>query len=259
MDVHPSFLLPPPHDIRDRSAPDYREFFDRFVADVKQRGIQVPLLAYREGEKFRISDGLTRYLAALLAVLETVPVLVYRDKPDESTLKIGQLQANAMRLGMSDLEYAAVYQDIMNLNGWKPAELWRQIKVNPATGTKRLAISTRLCDQVRAMVAEGIVCARAGYAISRITDTSKQIDLAEKFKEGKLCVEGVEARVSELLGNKKPKQDKPLKLTKDGIELKAHNPTAESLRAFLDKITAALKRLKPGDDLGDLTFHFKSS
>jgi hypothetical protein len=56
--VHLSQLLHPSQDIRDRNTPEYREFFDRLVADIKVRGIQIPILAHREGEKLRIIDGL---------------------------------------------------------------------------------------------------------------------------------------------------------------------------------------------------------
>jgi ParB-like chromosome segregation protein Spo0J len=257
----PPDFLPPEPDIRDRKAPSYRAFLDQLAADLKERGVQVPVLAYLDGERPRLIDGETRRQGLLLAgVNSPVPTLLYAEKPDASVEMVGKLQANAMRHDMTDLEYAAVYQQIMALNGWSAAELWRQLKVNPATGTKRLSISTRLCEQVRAMVAANAVCARAAYAISRLADIPVQIDLAERYRQSKICAEGVEAEVDRILnGGKRGMKQKPLHLKLEGIGFTAKKPTAEAIRTFLDRLSAALKKLKPGDDIGDLPFHFRSS
>jgi ParB/RepB/Spo0J family partition protein len=244
--VHLSTLLPPLQDIRDRDNAGYQEFFARLVADLKVRGMQVPILTHREGDKLRIIDGLTRYLAALLAMLDTVPALVFDEKPDQATLLIGQLQCNAMRHDMTDLEYAAVYQQLMKLNNWSPAELWRQLKVNPATGTKRLAISTKLTEQVKALVAEGKLAVRAAYAISRLQDIPTQIDLADQFVRGALCVEGVEAEVNRSLkGSKRPGKPKPLTLTIGGdIEVTVNrSATLEAIATAFEGAAAVVKKL----------------
>jgi ParB-like chromosome segregation protein Spo0J len=243
--VHPSQLLQPLLDIRDRSTTEYREFFDRLVADMKARGMQIPILAYWEADRPRILDGLTRYLAALPARLETVQVLVYAEKPDDSTLLLGQLQCNAMRMDMSDLEYASVYQQLMTLNKWSAAELWRQLKVNPATGTKRLAISTKLCEQLKALVGEGKLAVRAAYAISRIADVNTQIEVSDKFVRGALCVEGVEAEVNRILkGSKRPVKEKPIVFKIGDIEVTMQRSVSlETIATAFDGVAAVVKRL----------------
>ncbi len=105
--AHLAQLIPPLKDIRDRTEPNYRVHFDNMVADAKSRGIQVPIITFREGDRCRIIDGLTRYLAALMAQLDTVPVLVYPEKPSEAEIKLGTLLANSMRRDMKVLELAA--------------------------------------------------------------------------------------------------------------------------------------------------------
>jgi len=260
LQAHLAMLLQPLQDIRDRTSRDHREFFDQLVADVKIRGVQVPIIAYREGDKLRIIDGLTRYLAALLALLDTVPALVYAEKPSEADLKLGMLLANSMRRDMKVLELAVIYQDLKRLNGWSDAELARNLHVSPSHVAKVLAISAKLCEPCRVMVSSGELAPRAAYAISRIADIATQINLAAQFKEGKLCVEGVEAKVVEILkGCKKPEKEKSLTLKCDGVELKATKPTRESVRAFIDRVTVAFRKLKEKDDIFDLGFHFKST
>jgi hypothetical protein len=150
-----------------------------------------------------------------------------------------------MRQDMTDLEYAAVYQQLMKLNNWSPAELWRQLKVNPATATKRLAISTKLCDQVKTLVAESKLAVRAAYAISRVADIPTQIELADKFIRGVFCVEGIEAEVKRILkGGKRPVKEKPLTLKIGDIELTVKRSTAmESLASALETGIALVRKL----------------
>jgi ParB/RepB/Spo0J family partition protein len=239
--VHPATLLPVADDIRDRTAPDYREWFDRLVADVRLNGIRVPIIVYREGVRCRVIDGETRRLCCLMAGnVEAVPILIYEQKPDDAALKLAQFQANAMRLGMSPLECAAVYADLMKLNGWSHADLSRRIHVSPAQIAKCLAISAKLCPEVQEMVAAGDVPPRAAYAISRC-DPAMQFDLARKVKDGLLCVEGLEIHLPKLNGRKV--KQKPVKLSLNGVVVQISGDVVEGLRAFVGKATEALKRL----------------
>ncbi|OWK42374.1 ParB/RepB/Spo0J family partition protein [Fimbriiglobus ruber] len=258
--VHLSELLQPLKDIRDRDTPEYREFLDRLAADLKARGMQVPILAYREGDKLRIIDGLTRFLAALLALLETVPVYVYAEKPNEAELILGQLLANSMRRDMTVLELAAVYLDLKKINNWNDSTLARHVHANASQVHKILAISTRLCEQCKAMVAAGDLAPRAAYAISRLADAAAQVCVAEKFKKDVLCAQGVEAEVTRLLaGSKKTKAEKPLGLEHEGIALSAKKPTLEALRAFAEKFNSAVKKMKTAEDVADLPYLFKNA
>jgi ParB/RepB/Spo0J family partition protein len=250
-------------DIRDRTTPEYEEFFKRLVPDVKARKVQIPVIAYRESEKFRLIDGLTRFLAAMLALLDDIPVLVYDEKPDEAAMVLGQLQCNAMRHDMTDLECAAVYQQLMQLNGWTPAQLWRELKVNPATGTKRLAISTKLCEHVKGLVASNKLAVRAAYAISRVSDVPTQIELADKFVAGALCVEGVEAEVNRILkGGKRPAKEKPIYL-KIGGEVEVTVKRSASMdaiaTAFEGAATVVKKLLKDHKGIEYLSLEFKTN
>ena len=100
----PAWLLGVQVDKRVRSGPDYAEFFPRFVADLRLRGVLVPIIAVRRGEVAEVLDGETRRLAALMAGCATVPILVYDQQLAESDLIVAQLQANEMRLDFTDLE-----------------------------------------------------------------------------------------------------------------------------------------------------------
>ena len=89
---------------------------EHLVADVMERHVQQPIIGYKDAEAgpeaVRVLDGWTRTLAARVAGLDTVPVLVHEQPPDDDELLESSLQANAMRLDMNDFEYAAVYAQI---------------------------------------------------------------------------------------------------------------------------------------------------
>ncbi len=246
--VHPSRLLPVLNDLRDREAPDYLDFFhNRLVPDIRERGVQMPLIAYWDGEMARLVDGMTRYLAALMAAVQAVPVLVYAHKPDDKALPLASLLANSLRRDMTPLELAGVYQELTRLNGWSQAELARHARVSPAHVAKVLAISTKLCPEARELVAAGKLSPRAAYALTRLPE-QQQANLARKAVDFPLAVESVEEAVSKLLDNGRKPKAKPLKLRFDGICMTVINPTTDGLQAFFERGLAAVKKLgKDGD------------
>ena len=149
---HPSWLLPVANDKRTREGNDYQQHFANFFADVKTRGVQQPLIAVVDGEMARVIDGETRRQAALLAGIDSIPILVYQDALTGNDLVIAQLQANAQRRDFTELELAAIYAELMKLNNWSQADLARNIHVSPGRVSKILAISMNLCTEVQAMI-----------------------------------------------------------------------------------------------------------
>jgi|GEM_PF-3301961 len=243
---HPSWLLPVRNDKRTRTGAEYQGYFANFTADVKARGVQQPVIAMTEGDAARVVDGETRRQAALLAGLDSIPILLYQRELSEAELAVAQLQANAQRRDFTPLELAAVYQELMRLNGWSQSQLAHAIHVSPGRVAKVLAISTRLCAEVRELVIAGLP-PRAAYALSRLQGP-QQVELARKAVEVPWAVETVEAKVAALLGNNKKAKAKPLKLKLDGVQMVASNPSLDGLQAFAERLLAALKRLaKDGD------------
>ncbi|MDE2509179.1 MAG: ParB/RepB/Spo0J family partition protein [Planctomycetota bacterium] len=239
-----ALILAVAKDIRDRTTPEYRDFFDRLVADIRERGVQVPLIAYREGERVRILDGETRRLAALMAGVEMAPVLLYDEEPDEADLKLAQLLVNTLRRDNTPLERATVYQELMQAKGWTQADLARHVHATPAQIAKDLAISNRCCETVREYVAAGTLKPRAAYAISRLPDPSQQAELAKKAVALPMSVESIEEAVNRLLGTKKAKKPQPMKLAYGSVTATVTGDVVEGLKAFIAKTGEALRRIE---------------
>ncbi len=233
---------------RTRSGAQWQRHFEQFTEDVKERGILQPIIAVGEGESARVVDGETRRQAALLAGLESIPILVYECELTESQLVIAQLTANAQRRDFTWDELAGIYAELMLLNGWSQAQLARNIHVSTAQVSKVLAISANLCEEVRALVAAGKVAPRAAYAMSRV-EPQQQMELADKFVKGVLCVESVESRVAQILGKGEKKQ-KPMKVELGGVTIiVAATNVMDAMKSAATKLLEAIKRLEK-DGLG---------
>jgi len=244
--THPANLIPVEKDLRTRDDPDYKAFFDRLLADVRERGVQQPIIGFRIGERVQVLDGETRRQTSLLAGRESVPVLVYDQKPSPEEMLVGQLQANALRGDMTPLEYAQVYQRLLIDHGWTQVQLAERLHVSPGDVSKTLAISSGLADVLKERVAAGTLAVSVAYALTKLRDHGQQIALADEADQRKWKRDTVEARVKQMLG-KKVVKEKPVKgRTPGGLQYTA--PGSLGWQAFMDEVkrlqTAAERGLK---------------
>ena len=251
--INPALLLPPLIDLRDRTAPDYLDYFhNQLLPDIRKRKVQVPLTGYREGDRVRIGDGLTRLQGALLAGLETVPVLVWPHKPDENQMVLSMLLANAMRRDMQSLELAAAYSNLLELNGWTQADLARALHVSPAHVAKVLAISAKLHPEAQELVAAGKLVPRAAYAISRLP-VDQQLELARKAASLPMAVESVEEAVIRILGNGRKIASKPVKFRACGVSGAIETVNGDAVptfKAFTARCIEVSKQIDRNPELG---------
>lgn len=243
--VHPSALLPNPHDKRDRTTPEYREWEYALSQDVRERGVKNPILAMRQGDKLVILAGMTRWKSALLAGLESIPVLV-QDRPlSRGEMLKEQLLENEMRRDFSDLERAELYAELMQENRWTPAELARALKISPAQVSKVMSVSRRLPEDLRALIGtgEGKLGPSVAYQLSRLKDEAEMRELAEKFIKGLLKRDSLEAVVISRLGKKQPKA-KPVKVCLPGVTMMIAVADVGKLLGMIELLTGAVRKLE---------------
>lgn len=107
------------------------------------------------------------------------------------------------------------------------------------------------------------LCRDSRRIIASMKTPELQKKLAEKAlaliaQKGKAKRDTVQALAEELRDGRKPK-DRPLKLRGEGIELTAKRPAVDSLRAFVEKVSSALKRMKTGEEIENIAFYFRSA
>lgn len=247
----PSWLFPVRNDKRTRTGAEYQLHFANFTADIKANGVLQPLIAVSEGEAARVVDGETRRQAALLAGLDSIPILLFQRELSESELVVAQLQSNAQRKDFTPLELASIYAELIRLNGWTQAELARHIHASAPQVAKVLAISTKLCADVQAMVTAGDLAPRAAYALTRLPE-QQQVELARRAVSVPMAVESVEEAVAKLLGGSKQGSHKPVKFCVCGVTGTIKGNPLEALKALQGKIAEALKRVERDPALADV-------
>jgi ParB/RepB/Spo0J family partition protein len=198
-------LLPADPDLRIRAGTAYQTDFDRTVSSIREHGILVPLLVYREGDtrKYRIIDGTTRFYGAIASGVEEAPALVYAEKPDAKQLDFAKIIVNDLRSDLTKMEKLQAMLDMMKRHNLSLRELARQCFKSPSQLSKDFGAIRRAIESVKEMMLAGKLGARQTWAISRLP-AEKQPEMANRAVNW--SAETTEDKVNEALGGKKPKK-----------------------------------------------------
>lgn len=206
-----------------------RKHFDEqslasLAESVKKLGIFQPIVVRKQNNKYQIVAGERRYRAALMAGLETVPVVVKNYNTEEMTEVA--LVENLQREGLDPIEEALAYQGLMNT--YKQTQ--EMIAVRLGKSRSYIANMMRLLKlsaSVQKDLIEGDLTVGQARPLLALRSGAQQTEAAEKIKEGELSARQAEQLVKSMMG----KQSKTVK----------ENPhdTAE-VRALVDKLKLTL-------------------
>lgn len=206
-----------------------RKHFDEqslasLAESVKNLGIFQPIVVRKQNNKYQIVAGERRYRAALMAGLETVPVVVKNYNTEEMT-EVALIE-NLQREGLDPIEEALAYQGLMNT--YKQTQ--EMIAVRLGKSRSYIANMMRLLKlsaSVQKDLIEGDLTVGQARPLLALRSGAQQTEAAEKIKEGELSARQAEQLVKSMMG----KQSKTVK----------ENPhdTAE-VRALVDKLKLTL-------------------
>lgn len=206
-----------------------RKHFDEqslasLAESVKNLGVFQPIVVRKQNNKYQIVAGERRYRAALMAGLETVPVVVKNYNTEEMTEVA--LVENLQREGLDPIEEALAYQGLMNT--YKQTQ--EMIAVRLGKSRSYIANMMRLLKlsaSVQKDLIEGDLTVGQARPLLALRSGAQQTEAAEKIKEGELSARQAEQLVKSMMG----KQSKTVK----------ENPhdTAE-VRALVDKLKLTL-------------------
>jgi ParB-like chromosome segregation protein Spo0J len=223
--------------------------------------VQTPLRVVRRGDKFLIVAGNHRYWASLRIPLHELPCSLLPDDLDEAEFIIEAASDNELHHGYKPIERARNILRVAELRNCSHAHAGKLLGIGAPDVTKLLRVLKSYPQDLWPLIGEGDgkVPFTTAYTLARLHPNEAKIrELTDRVVKGLLTRDAAEEEVTRFLsGGKKPK-DRPLIIKYEGFELKAKKPTPESIRAFLDKLATALKRLKGPDDIHDLPFHFKT-
>jgi ParB/RepB/Spo0J family partition protein len=205
--------LEPFNDREDRD----ESLMQRITASINKEGFLQPIRCLPEmlegKEMYRVVLGWTRVLCGKRAGKSEVPAIIIRRPLSETDDLIHKLIENDLRGATSVRDRIRWYYRLLELNKhWSQQELAKAVSSSPADVSKTLAISKKIPPELLEMIGEakGKLPVRAAYALSKLDETPKIMDLADKVMKGILTVDALEAHIAKLKGGKKPKQ-KPIK------------------------------------------------
>ena len=241
-----STIRPMANDKRDRTTAQYREHRDALAADMKKHGMKTPLWVQELPEgAYGLLAGGTRLDAAALADIDYVPVRIVPGSLTEGQQLMEQWIENELHEGFNRMELLDFVCGMMAANNWTAAELCRNVSKLKESRVAKLLAMKDLSPEVQDLVRSGRLRARAAYAISRISDTAVQLELAMMVVEGRLSVQGVESRVKRLLG--KRERTKTTKIKFGNVVTTVKGNVLDELDAFVAKAAEVIKKIKRGD------------
>jgi ParB family chromosome partitioning protein len=240
----------------------------RLAASVAARGVLQPLRVIRDEPRhcWLILTGESRFRAAKLAGLKTVPCLVVEGELTEAERLADRLTENGVRHDLQPMEEAAAMARLKALKGCNSKALVEEYGFTGASIT-RMESLLRLSPEIQAMVGAGPgqVPPSAAYEISRLDDPQAQLELAHAVADKRISRDGVAETVRSRVGRKnvKPRGAKlPLRL--DGgisVTVSAGQPlTWDDLLSALDHIRKQARKLyEDGKDISALARLLRAS
>jgi ParB family transcriptional regulator, chromosome partitioning protein len=174
----------------------------RLAASIKARGVLQPLRVIRDAQRdvWVILTGESRYRAARLAGLTSVPCLPVEGQISEAELLADRLTENDLRHDLLPMEAARALARLKALKGCNSKVLVEEYGFSGAAISKAEALLSLPAD-IQELVGSGPgqIAPATGYEISRLPDEQSMRELAQavvtKHLPRQAVVEAVQARV----------------------------------------------------------------
>lgn len=226
----------------------------RLATSIGARGMLMPIrVAFDEARQvFRIVTGESRWRAARIAGLKTVPCIVLEEGLSETELLSDQIIENHLRQDLRPLELSRALSRLKLLRGCNSQTLALELGLSGASISRAEALLT-LPGDIQSLVDSGKVSESAAYELSRLPDEALQRELAAEIASGKLNRDQTAETVRNRLGNK-PRPTKPGRLTAKladaglsfVISAAGRQVTADDVRKVIDQLRRLEKKLYDG-------------
>ncbi|APW58635.1 ParB/RepB/Spo0J family partition protein [Paludisphaera borealis] len=184
------------------------EEIERLAASIRARGILMPLRILRDEERrcWLIATGESRWRAARLAGLKTVPCIVVDGQPDEADLLADRVIENHVRHDLSAMDLARALAKLKLLKKCTSQQLAKELGISGAAITRAEALLS-LPEDVQTLVESRAVPESTAYEISRMPDADSQRELAAAVADRRLKRDAVANAVRDRIGKRavKPK------------------------------------------------------
>ena len=230
-----------------------REEIERLAASIKARGVLMPLRVLWDEERqcWRIITGESRWRAARIAGLTTVPCIAVEGNPDEEDILADQIVENSVRKGLRPIEEARAFAKLKALRRSSSKALAEELGISNASITRVESLLT-LPEDVQAMVDDGRVPESAAYELSRLPDEQGQRELALAVASKRMNRDQVADAVRSKVGKKnvRPKASRVSWKPVSGPSITVAAQDAMSLDELIDSLAQMQRQAKRALDKG---------
>lgn len=156
---------------------------------IKEHGVFQPIIAKKSIKGYEIIAGERRVKASILAGKETIPAIL-RDFSDQDMMEIALLE-NLQRENLNALEEAIAYKKLIDELSLTQDKLAERLGKSRSHITNMLGLLT-LPEEVKDMIMANKLSMSHARVLSKIEDTEKVKQLAEKIVVDGLSVREVE-------------------------------------------------------------------
>jgi ParB/RepB/Spo0J family partition protein len=238
--------LPPHNDREDRDEALMKRLTDSITKEDFLQPVRCVVEMVGSQEWYRVVTGWTRVLCGRRAGKTEAPAIVIRRPLTETDDLLQKLSENDLRGATSLRDRIRWYYRLLELNPeWTHGTLAKAVHASPAEVSKTLAISKRLPPELLEKVGTGPgdICPRAAYALCKLEDPARIMELADRVMKGLLNVEAVEMEVAKSAKKPRPK-DKAVKVSVAGVSMVFSVHDLQKAFAAFALVDGALKKLE---------------
>jgi ParB family transcriptional regulator, chromosome partitioning protein len=215
----------------------FKDEIERLAASISARGILMPLRVIRNGDRWVIATGESRWRAARLAGLTHVPCIVIDGQPEEADLLADRVIENHVRHDLSAMDLARALAKLKLLKKCTSQQLAREIGISGSAITRSEALLT-LPEDVQSLIDSGAVPESTAYEISRMPDAESQRELSHAVAGRRLNRDAVAEAVRARIGKRavKPKAGRLVCRLAGGISISISRNEALDWTTLIDAI-----------------------
>ncbi len=170
------------------------EALRELAESIKEYGIVQPIIVKKAVKGYYLIAGERRSKAARIAGLETVPAIV-KDFDDQEMMEIALIE-NIQRENLNPIEEALAYENIIRIGNITQEEFAKKFGKSRSHVTNMLGL-LKLPEATKKLVETSRISMGHARALSKLSDTMKINDLADRVLKESLSVRELERTIQE--------------------------------------------------------------
>lgn len=209
-DIHPNTFQP-------RVRFNERDLAE-LAASIKVAGLMQPIVVRpTPSGTFELIAGERRWRAGKMAGLATIPAIV-READDRRSAELALIE-NVQRSDLNPIERAGAFRTLMGKFSLTQAEVADRVGLDRSSVANLLRLLD-LPEDVRNMIADGVLSAGHGKMLASVADADRQRELVERIVSEHLSVRQTEQAVRDLSKRKASSKDTGEPTSEDDANLR---------------------------------------